>query len=39
VLISTTGLGCLSTPIGDAEVEGFLDVMAGALHAERERGG
>jgi glutamate-1-semialdehyde 2,1-aminomutase len=38
VLISTTGLGCLSTPIGDAEVEGFLAVMAAALRAERERG-
>ena len=38
VLISTTGLGCLSTPIGDAEVEGFLDVLAAALRAERERG-
>jgi glutamate-1-semialdehyde 2,1-aminomutase len=38
VLISTTGLGCLSTPIGDAEVEGFLEVLAAALRAERERG-
>jgi hypothetical protein len=38
VLISTTGLGCLSTPIGDAEVEGFLDVLAAALRSERERG-
>ncbi len=35
VLLSTTGLGCLSTPIGDAEIEGFLEVLAGALQAER----
>ena len=35
VLLSTTGLGCLSTPMGDAEIEGFLEVLAEALHAER----
>jgi glutamate-1-semialdehyde 2,1-aminomutase len=35
VLLSTTGLGCLSTPIGDAEIEGFLEVFARALHEER----
>jgi glutamate-1-semialdehyde 2,1-aminomutase len=35
VLLSTTGLGCLSTPIGDAEIEGFLEVLAAALEAER----
>jgi glutamate-1-semialdehyde 2,1-aminomutase len=33
-LVSTTGLGCLSTPMGDAEIEGFLEVLAGALRAE-----
>lgn len=37
VLISTTGLGCLSTPVGDAELEGFLEVLAAALDAERAR--
>jgi glutamate-1-semialdehyde 2,1-aminomutase len=35
VLLSTTGLGCLSTPMGDAELEGFLEVLAAALAAER----
>ncbi|HYB70019.1 MAG TPA: aspartate aminotransferase family protein [Candidatus Bathyarchaeia archaeon] len=35
VMISTTGLGCLSTPMGDPEIEGFLDVLAAALRAER----
>jgi glutamate-1-semialdehyde 2,1-aminomutase len=35
VLISTTGLGCLSTPMGEAELEGFLEVLAAALDAER----
>jgi len=35
VLLSTTGLGCLSTPIGDAEIEGFLEVFARALQEER----
>src|SRR5262245_17617238 len=35
VFLSTTGLGCLSTPMGDAEIEGFLEVFAAALEAER----
>ena len=35
VLLSTTGLGCLSTPIGDAELEGFLEVFAQGLAADR----
>jgi len=35
VFLSTTGLGCLSTPMGDAEIEGFLEVFATALEAER----
>ena len=35
VLLSTTGLGCLSTPMGDPELEGFLTVFAAALQAER----
>lgn len=35
VLMSTTGLGCLSTPIAEPEVESFLEVFAAALAAER----
>jgi len=35
VLLSTTGLGCLPTPIGDAEIEGFLETFAAALDMER----
>jgi glutamate-1-semialdehyde 2,1-aminomutase len=31
VLLSPTGLGCLSTPMGDAEFEGFLAVLSAAL--------
>jgi glutamate-1-semialdehyde 2,1-aminomutase len=31
VLISPTGLGCLSTAVGDAEIEGFLEVLNGCL--------
>jgi glutamate-1-semialdehyde 2,1-aminomutase len=37
VLLSTTGLGCLSTPMGDPELEGFLGVFSAALEAERGR--
>jgi glutamate-1-semialdehyde 2,1-aminomutase len=35
VLLSPTGLGCLSTPMGDPELEGFLEVFAASLAAER----
>jgi glutamate-1-semialdehyde 2,1-aminomutase len=31
VLISTTGLGCLSTVMADAEIEWFMEVFAAAL--------
>jgi glutamate-1-semialdehyde 2,1-aminomutase len=33
VLVSPTGLGCLSTAVGDAEIEGFLEVLNGCLAA------
>ncbi len=35
VLIAPTGLGCLSTPMGQAEIESFLEVFASALEEER----
>lgn len=35
VLLSTTNLGCLSTPMGDAAIEGVLEVFAAAVAAER----
>jgi glutamate-1-semialdehyde 2,1-aminomutase len=35
VLISVTGLGCLSTPMGDAELEGLIETVAAVLEAER----
>ena len=34
VLISTTGLGCLSTPMGDAELEGLIETVAAVLAQE-----
>jgi len=37
VLISTTGLGCLSTPMGDAEVEGLIETVAAVLTDEGSR--
>jgi glutamate-1-semialdehyde 2,1-aminomutase len=37
VLMSVTGLGCLSTPMGDAELEGLVETFAAVL--EMERGG
>jgi len=37
VLLSPTGLGCLSTAMSDPELEGFLEVFAAALSAERDR--
>jgi glutamate-1-semialdehyde 2,1-aminomutase len=33
VLIAPTGLGCLSTSVGDAEVEYFLEVVSSCLPA------
>jgi len=35
VLMSTTGLGCLSTPMGDAELEGLVETFAAVLEMER----
>jgi len=37
VLTSITGLGCLATPMGDAELEGLVETFAAVL--EMERGG
>ena len=34
VFISTTGLGCLSTVMADAEIEWFMEVFAAALTSE-----
>ena len=36
VLVSPTGLGCLATPMGEAELASFLDVFAAAVAAERQ---
>src|SRR5262245_46318793 len=36
VLISTTGLGCLSTPMGDAELEGLIETVAALLSRESQ---
>ena len=33
VLVSLTGLGCLSTPMGEAEIELFLDTLTAVLAA------
>jgi glutamate-1-semialdehyde 2,1-aminomutase len=35
VLMSVTGLGCLSTPMGDAELEGLVETFAAVLAMER----
>ena len=35
VLMSVTGLGCLSTPMGDAELEGLVETFAAVLELER----
>ena len=35
VLMSMTGLGCLSTPMGDAELEGLVETFAAVLEMER----
>jgi len=34
VLMSVTGLGCLSTPMGDAELEGLVETVAAVLEME-----
>jgi hypothetical protein len=34
VLMSITGLGCLSTPMGDAELEGLVETFAAVLAQE-----
>jgi glutamate-1-semialdehyde 2,1-aminomutase len=39
VLMSTTGLGCLSTPMGPHEIEGFLETFAACLAQEKREGG
>src|SRR5262247_2378836 len=36
VLMSITGLGCLSTPMGDAELEGLVETFAAVLAMERK---
>ena len=35
MLMSITGLGCLSTPMGDAELEGLTETFAAVLETER----
>jgi glutamate-1-semialdehyde 2,1-aminomutase len=35
VLMSITGLGCLSTPMGEAELEGLVETFAAVLEMER----
>lgn len=35
VLISMTGLGCLSTPMGDPELEGLVETFAAVLDMDR----
>jgi len=39
VLMSMTGLGCLSTPMGDTELEGLIETVAAVLEMERSTGG
>jgi glutamate-1-semialdehyde 2,1-aminomutase len=36
VLMSITGLGCLSTPMGDAELEGLVETFAAVLAMDRK---
>src|SRR5262249_35937759 len=38
VLMSITGLGCLSTPMGDTELEGLVETFAAVLAMERKGG-
>jgi glutamate-1-semialdehyde 2,1-aminomutase len=35
VLVSVTGLGCLSTPMGESELEGLIETVAAVLEMER----
>ena len=35
VLMSIMGLGCLSTPMGEAELEGLVETFAAVLEMER----
>jgi len=35
--MSMTGLGCLSTPMGDTELEGLIETVAAVLEMERGR--
>jgi glutamate-1-semialdehyde 2,1-aminomutase len=35
ILISPTGLGCVSTAVGEAEVEYFLEVLNACIHAPK----
>jgi len=35
VLMSITGLGCLSTPMGEPELEGLVETFAAVLEMER----
>jgi glutamate-1-semialdehyde 2,1-aminomutase len=35
VLVSLTGLGCLSTPMGEAELESLVETFAAVLESER----
>ena len=37
VLMSITGLGCLSTPMGEPELEGLVETFAAILEMERNR--
>ncbi len=37
VLLSVTGLGCLSTPMGDPELESLVETFAAVLDGERRR--
>jgi glutamate-1-semialdehyde 2,1-aminomutase len=39
VLVSTTGLGCLSTPMGDSELESLVETFAAVLAMDAEPGG
>ncbi len=38
ILLSQRGLGCLSVPMGDAEVDRFVDALGKVLDAEARRG-
>jgi glutamate-1-semialdehyde 2,1-aminomutase len=38
VLMSVTGLGCISTPMGDTELEGLVETFAAVLEQEHGSG-